>query len=233
MLRWLPGLLAARPAGWEAAASLCPDLPLSPLPISHREMRELEALELQRLGEAPPQQGAAAPPAAQASEEQRRAALQLSGDDAWRRRAGLAAAPGGGAGLGAGGGAPAPAGSGGGPKGMSLAQKLMEKMGWREGEGLGRNRQGMATPLMMQKTDVRSGVIVNAAPAPSAAGAAEQPPKRQRSATFNRPPTRVVLLTNMVGGWVGTQRAAAAAWDRSGLGRSRRLPGSLCPHAHP
>ena len=26
----------------------------------------------------------------------------------------------------------------------------MEKMGWRAGEGLGRNRQGMATPLMMQ-----------------------------------------------------------------------------------
>ena len=26
----------------------------------------------------------------------------------------------------------------------------MEKMGWKEGEGLGRNRQGMATPLMMQ-----------------------------------------------------------------------------------
>lgn len=29
-------------------------------------------------------------------------------------------------------------------------QKLLEKMGWKEGEGLGRNRQGMATPLMMQ-----------------------------------------------------------------------------------
>ena len=31
-----------------------------------------------------------------------------------------------------------------------VLQKLMEKMGWKEGEGLGRNRQGMATPLMMQ-----------------------------------------------------------------------------------
>lgn len=29
-------------------------------------------------------------------------------------------------------------------------QKLLEKMGWKEGEGLGRNRQGMATPLVMQ-----------------------------------------------------------------------------------
>lgn len=27
---------------------------------------------------------------------------------------------------------------------------MLEKMGWKEGEGLGRNRQGMATPLVMQ-----------------------------------------------------------------------------------
>lgn len=45
---------------------------------------------------------------------------------------------------------------------MSLAQKMLEKMGWKEGEGLGKMRQGMATPLIAQKTDKRSGVIVNA-----------------------------------------------------------------------
>lgn len=133
---------------------------------------------------------------------------------------------------------------------LPAPQRLLEKMGWKEGEGLGRNRQGMATPLMMQvgrlpcfrhfelvgrvplcasslahpaallphpfipdpvpqparpipvqKTDVRTGVIVNAAP--STAGAADQPAKRQRTATFNRPPTRVVLLTNMVGFYGG------------------------------
>lgn len=319
-------------------------------------------MELQRLGEAPAQQGAApaAPGPQQAGEDQRRAALQLSGDEAWRRRGAAAAPPsdgwgggglgsGGGLGLGGGAAAPPPPGAGQ-PKGMSLAQasadagwgwwrlssdcsalmmrmpaasrpaaslpllahpllprlmptlqKLLEKMGWKEGEGLGRNRQGMATPLMMQvwgccqgegqgrgwvsrlvdvvgmkkqsarawahrsrcryalvvnvvaqgwgwpatrantlealaessaragwscrgarhpdvprlipashpvqKTDVRTGVIVNAAP--SSSGAAEQPAKRQRTATFNRPPTRVVLLTNMVrggavdcGGWL-------------------------------
>lgn len=33
---------------------------------------------------------------------------------------------------------------------LPAPQKLLEKMGWKEGEGLGRNRQGMATPLMMQ-----------------------------------------------------------------------------------
>jgi hypothetical protein len=44
------------------------------------------------------------------------------------------------------------------PKGMGLAQKLLEKMGWREGQGLGRNRQGMATPLVAQKTAAHAGV---------------------------------------------------------------------------
>jgi hypothetical protein len=140
---------------------------------------------------------------------------------------------GGGLGLGGGGGFGGGSSSGGGsnsggPKGMSLAQRMLEKMGWKEGEGLGRNRQGMATPLMMQKTDVRSGVIVNAAPgqaanpAPAAtpvaagtgfgaAAGGEQPAKRQRSATFNRPPTRVVLLTNMVRTlWLGMAAGAAA-----------------------
>lgn len=101
-------------------------------------MRELEALELQQLGEAPPQQGAApaAPGPQQGGEDQRRAALQLSGEDAWRRRAGLAPAgvagggdgwgsSGGGLGLGGGGlgsAAAAPPPSSGQPKGMSLAQ---------------------------------------------------------------------------------------------------------------
>ena len=39
----------------------------------------------------------------------------------------------------------------------------MEKMGWQEGQGLGRTKQGMTTPLVAQKLDSRSGVIINAA----------------------------------------------------------------------
>ena len=50
----------------------------------------------------------------------------------------------------------------GGPKGLTLAEKLLKKMGWREGEGLGRNKQGIATPLIAQKRGDRAGVIVNA-----------------------------------------------------------------------
>ncbi|KAL4427659.1 hypothetical protein ABPG75_001748 [Micractinium tetrahymenae] len=184
-----------------------------------REMQELEALELQReeeIGGGAAAGGAAQPPAfaaaqQQQGEEQRRAALQLSGDEAWKRRGMWTAGPdsGGGAGLGSGGGGLGfggagsgmvpPGGPKAGPKGMSLAQKLLEKMGWKEGEGLGRNRQGMATPLMMQKTDVRTGVIVSAAPPAGTSAPEQQPAKRQRAASFNRPPTKVVLLTNMIG----------------------------------
>lgn len=56
-------------------------------------------------------------------------------------------------------------GGGGGGKG-SVAMKLMQSMGWSEGEGLGRERQGIATPIILQKTDKRAGVIVAAEPLP-------------------------------------------------------------------
>ena len=46
--------------------------------------------------------------------------------------------------------------------GMGLAAKMMAKMGWTEGRGLGRSQQGITTPLMAQKKDGRSGVIINA-----------------------------------------------------------------------
>ncbi|CAD7694646.1 unnamed protein product [Ostreobium quekettii] len=83
-------------------------------------------------------------------------------------------------------------------KGMSLAQRMLEKMGWKEGEGLGKMRQGMATPLIAQKTDKRSGVIVNAEQKKSA----DMPPPEKKprlGAAFEGQPTKVVLLRNMIG----------------------------------
>ena len=50
--------------------------------------------------------------------------------------------------------------SGGG--GESLAMKMMKKMGYVEGRGLGKNDQGMTTPLEVRKDSARSGIIVNA-----------------------------------------------------------------------
>lgn len=44
-------------------------------------------------------------------------------------------------------------------KGMTLAQKMMEKMGWKAGEGLGKNKQGISSALTIEKTDVRSGRV--------------------------------------------------------------------------
>ncbi|XP_050369617.1 DNA-damage-repair/toleration protein DRT111, chloroplastic [Argentina anserina] len=132
------------------------------------------------------------------------ARLNISGEEAWRRRAamsgGAAADPAaearspsppsnadgfmigksesGGLGVGAGG-------------QMTAAQRMMAKMGWKQGQGLGKQEQGITTPLMAKKTDRRAGVIVNASET--------KPEKKAKGVSLNGPPTRVLLLRNMVG----------------------------------
>ncbi|GBG79571.1 hypothetical protein CBR_g29718 [Chara braunii] len=145
--------------------------------------------------------------------EQARALLHISGEEAWRRRAMLSAgksAPGdlsrspprpgrddpgrsGGILGSAGNGSPAVGG------GMSAAQRIMQKMGWKEGMGLGKAEQGITTPLLARKTDRRSGVIVNASEQRilTAAGTTER--KARAGVAVAGPPTRVLLLRNMVG----------------------------------
>ncbi|OIV93333.1 hypothetical protein TanjilG_23269 [Lupinus angustifolius] len=132
--------------------------------------------------------------------------LNISGEEAWRRRAAMSGGGGsstaavprspsppsnvdgfsigksetGGLGLGAGG-------------QMTAAQRMMAKMGWKAGQGLGKQEQGITTPLMAKKTDRRAGVIVNAS------DNSKVEKKAVKSANFHGVPTRVLLLRNMVG----------------------------------
>ncbi|KAF5837264.1 splicing factor [Dunaliella salina] len=135
--------------------------------------------------------------------------LDVSGEEAFARRARLGATGfGAGAGQAADGAARAAAEAEESERGMTLAQKMLRKMGWKEGEGLGRNRQGIASPLVMQKTNARAGVIVEGAAAPTSnpqesapAPTRQEPPEKKPrlGAAITGTPTHVLCLRNMVG----------------------------------
>uniref|UniRef100_A0A7S1K3Y3 G-patch domain-containing protein n=1 Tax=Vitrella brassicaformis TaxID=1169539 RepID=A0A7S1K3Y3_9ALVE len=80
-------------------------------------------------------------------------------------------------------------------KKKDFAARLMEKMGWKEGQGLGRQKQGIVAPLVAKKVDKRSGVIVQGAAQPPEEAAKKKP----RSTQPSRPATRILLLQNLVG----------------------------------
>ena len=61
----------------------------------------------------------------------------------------------------------------------------MMKMGWKEGQGLGKSDQGMTTPLEVRKDGARSGVIVAA-------------PETFVRAARTPEPSKVLLLRNVV-----------------------------------
>ncbi|CAF2044660.1 hypothetical protein BRARA_I02809 [Brassica rapa] len=105
--------------------------------------------------------------------------LNISGEEAWKRRAAMS----GGGGKRRSSSPPAETSGQ-----MTAAQRMMAKMGWKQGQGLGKSEQGITTPLVAKKTDRRAGVIVNASEN-----------KVVKSVNISGEPTRVLLLTNMVG----------------------------------
>lgn len=103
----------------------------------------------------------------------------------------------------------------------TTAAKIMMKMGYKEGSGLGKEEQGMAKPLEAIKTGKKQGVITHGLwstdkdfavppvvvkeqflqpPTPSTSTSASTGTDESKKITeMMRNPTRVVLLTNMVG----------------------------------
>jgi len=86
-------------------------------------------------------------------------------------------------------------GSSGGGTGQDVARRLMSKYGWQEGQGLGKSEDGIREALQVQQTGRGAGVIVNTSAAAHIV-AASPPGRTQLSQSV---PTKVILLTNMVG----------------------------------
>lgn len=81
-----------------------------------------------------------------------------------------------------------------------FATKMMKKMGWKEGGGLGKEGQGIANPLVMKKTNAAAGTIVEGQKREATGPAQPQPAAKQpKAAPQNRAPTKVLLLNNLVG----------------------------------
>ncbi|XP_062238624.1 splicing factor 45 isoform X1 [Platichthys flesus] len=97
--------------------------------------------------------------------------------------------------------------------GGTVAHKIMQKYGFKEGQGLGKHEQGLSTALSVEKTSKRGGKIIigDAAekPGSSLLGVAEtstffsaDPSKKSDANPLTeilKNPTKVVLLRNMVG----------------------------------
>ncbi|XP_077329336.1 splicing factor 45 [Lithobates pipiens] len=82
--------------------------------------------------------------------------------------------------------------------GGTVAHKIMQKYGFREGQGLGKHEQGLSTALSVEKTSKRGGKII--------IGDLADKAESSKKGTDPNPlteilkcPTKVVLLRNMVG----------------------------------
>ncbi|KAI1239526.1 Splicing factor 45 [Lamprotornis superbus] len=80
--------------------------------------------------------------------------------------------------------------------GGTVAHKIMQKYGFREGQGLGKHEQGLSTALSVEKTSKRGGkIIVGESTEKETGKKADSNPLTE----ILKCPTKVVLLRNMVG----------------------------------
>uniref|UniRef100_A0A8C2DI49 Splicing factor 45 n=1 Tax=Cyprinus carpio TaxID=7962 RepID=A0A8C2DI49_CYPCA len=81
--------------------------------------------------------------------------------------------------------------------GGTVAHKIMQKYGFRDGQGLGKHEQGLSTALSVEKTSKRGGKIIigDSTEKTDASKKSETNPLTE----ILKCPTKVVLLRNMVG----------------------------------
>ncbi|GAB0094640.1 splicing factor 45 [Sergentomyia squamirostris] len=85
----------------------------------------------------------------------------------------------------------------------SVAAKIMAKYGFKDGQGLGKQEQGMAVALQVEKTSKRGGRIIHEKefmPPPPTVPSPPPPVTAEPTITeIMKSPSKVVLLRNMVG----------------------------------
>ena len=144
----------SRPNSYEALAKTRAETRAREEIETAREARRL-VLEGQRAARAALRRATSGGTVGCGSASDRLRMLDVTGEEAFARRATLGKPGTEGADRSA-------AATGGGGGGESLAMKMMKKMGYKEGRGLGKNDQGMVTHLEVKKDSARSGIIVNA-----------------------------------------------------------------------
>lgn len=76
-----------------------------------------------------------------------------------------------------------------------VASQIMAKYGWKDGQGLGKQEQGINTCLQVEKTSKRGGKIINQDKETKAAVLKETEPVTN----VLKNPSKVIVLRNMVG----------------------------------